>query len=337
MLCGSRKYKTKDPFVHLLQGSLQTFLNAFTYPDRTCYVVASQNEKDFYNLVNVYSDAVFHPRAVSDPMVHAQEGWHLELDSKDEPLTYKGVVYNEMKGVYSSSDSLLHRQAQRSIFPDNTYAVDSGGDPRVIPDLSYEEFVDFHRKFYHPANSRIFFSGDDDVYKRLELMDEYLEDFGPSPDSKPASQIQWQKKTFEEPQKQVYPYPSGADQEETHMVMVNWLLNEEPMTHTESLTLEILDHLLMGTTSSILRKTLMESGLGAAITGGGLSDELLQATFSVGLKGVQPGKVGDVEKLIYETLEGVAKEGFGDDAIAASMNTLEFSVSTVSFLPSCGA
>ena len=131
--------------------------------------------------------------------------------------------------------------------------------------------------------------------------------------------------------------PSGADQEETHMVMVNWLLNEEPMTHTESLTLEILDHLLMGTTSSILRKTLMESGLGAAITGGGLSDELLQATFSVGLKGVQPGKVGDVEKLIYETLEGVAKEGFGDDAIAASMNTLEFSVSTVSFLPSCGA
>jgi Zn-dependent M16 (insulinase) family peptidase len=157
VLCGSRKYRTKEPFVQLLQGSLQTFLNAFTYPDRTCYVLASQNDKDFKNLVNVYADAVFHPRAIKDPMVHAQEGWHLELDEKDQPLTYKGVVYNEMKGVYSSADSRLYRQAQRSLFPDNTYAVDSGGDPAVIPDLSFEDFCAFHSKFYHPANSRIFF------------------------------------------------------------------------------------------------------------------------------------------------------------------------------------
>jgi len=127
VLCGSRKYKTKEPFVQLLQGSLQTFLNAFTYPDRTCYVLASQNDKDFKNLINVYADAVFHPRATSDPAVHAQEGWHLELEEKDKPLTYKGVVYNEMKGVYSSPDSRLYRQSQRSVFPDNTYSVDSGG------------------------------------------------------------------------------------------------------------------------------------------------------------------------------------------------------------------
>jgi len=324
VLCGSRKYKTKDPFVQLLQGSLQTFLNAFTYPDRTCYVVASQNTKDFYNLINVYSDAVFHPRATRDPMVHAQEGWHLELEDKAEPLTYKGVVYNEMKGVYSSPDSLLGRESQRSLFPDNTYAVDSGGDPTVIPDLSFEQFADFHSKYYHPTNSRIYFSGDDDVSTRLELMDEYLSEFSASPESKPGSVIQWQEKKFIEPVRSRYPYPAGADQPETHMVNVNWLINDKPLSSTEELTMNILDHLLMGTSSSILRKTMMESSLGAAITGGGLSDELLQATFSIGLKGVEADNFDDVENLIVETLAKAAEEGFDDEAIASSMNTIEF-------------
>eukprot|EP00978_Attheya_sp_CCMP212_P002284 scaffold4708_cov55-Attheya_sp.AAC.1 len=324
VLCGSRKYKTKDPFVQLLQGSLQTFLNAFTYPDRTCYVVASQNTKDFYNLVNVYTDAVFYPRAINDPNVHAQEGWHLELEDKEEPLTYKGVVYNEMKGVYSSPDSLMTRESQRSIFPDNTYSVDSGGDPTVIPELSFEDFSNFHAKFYHPANSRIYFSGDDDVAKRLELMDEYLSEFDASPESKPASTVQWQKKTFTEPQWSRHPYPSGADQPDTHMLMVNWLLNDKPVTPFEDLSISVLDHLLMGTSSSILYKTLMESGLGAAITGGGLSDELLQATFSVGLKGIEPEKTKDVEALILETLKKAGEEGFTEDAIASTMNTIEF-------------
>jgi len=324
VLCGSRKYKTKDPFVQLLQGSLQTFLNAFTYPDRTCYVVASQNEKDFYNLVNVYTDAVFHPRAVSDPNVHAQEGWHLELEDKSEPLTYKGVVYNEMKGVYSSPDSLMYRSAQQSLFPDNTYGVDSGGDPIVIPDLSFDQFAEFHKKFYHPANSRIYFSGDDDVATRLELMDAYLSEFDASPESKPGSIIQWQKKKFTEPKHLQFPYPVGEDQPETHMVMMNWLLNDSRLSLTDELTLGILDHLLMGTTQSILRKTVMESGLGAAVVGGGLSDELLQATFSVGLKGVEKDNVKKVGELIMATLEKVAEEGFTDDAIASSMNTIEF-------------
>ena len=324
VLCGSRKYTTKDPFVQLLQGSLQTFLNAFTYPDRTCYVVASQNEKDFYNLINVYTDAVFHPRAIRDPMVHAQEGWHLELENKDDPLIYKGVVFNEMKGVYSSPDSRLTRESMRSIFPDNTYAVDSGGDPVAIPDLSYEQFVEFHNRFYHPTNSRIYFSGDDDVLARLEIMDEYLKEFDESPESKPGSTIQWQSKKFTEPIKETHPYPIGDDQPETHMVMVNWLMNDKPMSDFEELTVGILDHLLMGTQSSILRKTLMESSLGEAITGGGLSDELLQATFSVGLKGVKKEDAAKVEELVLSTLAKVAEEGFEDDAIAAAMNTIEF-------------
>jgi Zn-dependent M16 (insulinase) family peptidase len=229
-----------------------------------------------------------------------------------------------MKGVYSSPDSLLNREAQRSLFPDNTYSVDSGGDPTVIPNLSFEQFADFHRKFYHPANSRIYFSGDDDPYKRLAIMDEYLNEFDASPESKPASTVHWQKKKFTEPKRSKHPYPAGADQPETHMLMVNWLLNDKPFSDTEELTVNVLDHLLMGTSSSILRKTLMESGLGEAITGGGLSDELLQATFSVGLKGIEPSKVQDVEKLIVDTLVKAAEEGFDAEAIASSMNTIEF-------------
>jgi len=324
VLCGSRKFKTKEPFVQLLQGSLQTFLNAFTYPDRTCYVLASQNDKDFKNLVNVYADAVFHPRAIKDPMVHAQEGWHLELEDKDDDLTYKGVVYNEMKGVYSSPDSRLYRQSQRSIFPSNTYSVDSGGDPVVIPELSYEDFQDFHGKFYHPANSRIFFYGDDDAAERLSLMDEYLSEFEESPESQPASKIGWQDKVITEPKWENHLYPAGADQPETNMVMVNWLVNEKPLTPTEDLVVGVLDHLLMGTGQSILYKTIIESGLGAAIVGGGLSDDLQQATFSVGLKGVEKENSKAVEELVLNTLGKIAEEGFSDDEIAAAMNTIEF-------------
>lgn len=232
-----------------------------------------------------------------------------------------------MKGVYSSPDSLLQREAQQSIFPDNTYGVDSGGDPTDIPNLSFEQFRDFHGKFYHPTNSRIFFAGDDDVLKRLELMDEYLNDFEENKESRPSSQIHWQKKRFAEPVKVRHPYPvsdNGGEDKETHMIMLNWLVNDEPLTPKDEITATILDHMLMGTSSSILRKTLMESGLGDAITGGGLMNELLQGVFSVGLKGVKPENVDKVEELIVDTLTKVAEEGFSDDAIAASMNTIEF-------------
>jgi hypothetical protein len=170
VLCGSRKYQVKEPFVELLKGSLQTFLNAFTYPDRTCYPVASQNMKDFYHLIDVYLDAVFYPRLT--PFVLQQEGWHYELNSPEQPLIYKGVVFNEMKGAYSSPDNLLSFYSQQSLFPDTTYGFDSGGDPREIPRLTFEHFKTFHQNYYHPSNARIYFCGDDDVTKRLELLDE---------------------------------------------------------------------------------------------------------------------------------------------------------------------
>lgn len=163
VLCGSRKYPVKEPFTELMKASLNTFLNAFTYPDRTCYPVASQNLKDFYNLVNVYLDAVFFPRAVSDPQVLAQEGWHFELDREEDPLTRKGVVLNEMKGVYSQPDNVMGKVEIENLFPDNTYGVDSGGDPKVIPDLTFKQFKEFHEQNYHPSNARVYFYGDDPV------------------------------------------------------------------------------------------------------------------------------------------------------------------------------
>lgn len=335
VLCGSRKFKSKEPFVELLKGSLQTFLNAFTYPDRTCYPVASCNLKDFYNLVNVYLDAVLHPRAVTDELVLQQEGWHYELEKPEDPLIYKGVVYNEMKGVYSSPDSLLGRAAQQALFTDNTYGVDSGGDPIVIPELTFDGFKSFHAEFYHPSNSRIFFYGDDPVPARLDLLDEYLSDFDAIV---PDSVIGIQKKLNlgaslaaategKKSQRIVEKFPAvEGEQANKHMVQVNWLLNEEPLSAKEQLAVSVLDSLLMGTQSATLRKALTESSLGEAVIGGGLSDELSQATYSVGLKGVTAENVDKVETLIAETLMKFSVEGPDASALDASINSMEFAL-----------
>ena len=175
VLGGSRKYPLKEPFVQLLKGSLKTFLNAFTAPDRTVYPVASQNLQDFYNLIDVYLDAVLYP--LITPHHLRQEGWHYELDAVENPLNYKGVVFNEMKGVYSSPDSLLYRFSQRELFPDIPYSYDSGGDPSVIPQLTYEQFSNFHSTYYHPSNAFIYFYGDDDPSERLRILDAILSGF----------------------------------------------------------------------------------------------------------------------------------------------------------------
>ena len=202
VLCGSKKYPLKDPFVQLLKGSLQTFLNAFTYPDKTCYPIASQNLQDFYNLTDVYLDAVFNPLLTED--FFQQEGWHYFLENASDPLTYKGVVYNEMKGVYSSAESLLMERTQQSLFPDTTYGLDSGGDPDHIPQLTYEEFKQFHAAYYHPSNARIIFYGDDPEDKRLELIRPYLDAFQSmketlSSKNKPHSQQRFIKRTPMQP------------------------------------------------------------------------------------------------------------------------------------------
>ena len=175
VLCGSKKFPAKDPFVELAKGSLNTFLNAMTYPDKTVYPIASVNDKDYHNLMDVYLDAVFNPNTYNNEKIMRQEGWHYHLEHEDDDLTYNGVVYNEMKGAYSSPEQMLMQEIQRSIFPDNTYGCDSGGDPKNIPELTYEDFLDFHRKYYHPSNSYIYLYGDLDAEKELEFIDrEYL-------------------------------------------------------------------------------------------------------------------------------------------------------------------
>lgn len=326
VLCGSRKYPLKEPFVELLKGSLHTFLNAFTYPDRTCYPVASTNAKDFYNLVDVYLDAVFFPKCVEDFQTFQQEGWHYELNDPSEEITYKGVVFNEMKGVYSQPDSILGRASQQALFPDNTYGVDSGGDPQVIPKLTFEEFKEFHRKYYHPSNARIWFYGDDDPNERLRILSEYLDMFDAS-SARLESKVEPQK-LFPEPIRIIEKYPAaeGGDLKKKHMVCLNWLLSDKPLDLETELAMGFLDHLLLGTPAAPLRKILLESSLGDAIVGGGMGDELLQPQFSIGLKGVSEDDIQKVEELVISTLKTLSEEGFDSDAVEASMNTIEFSL-----------
>ncbi len=319
VLCGSRKYPVKEPFVELIKGSLKTFLNAMTFPDKTCYPVASQNVQDFYNLIDVYLDAVFHPRLTRE--IFHQEGWHLEAESREGPMVYKGVVYNEMKGAYSSPDSLLAEYSQRSLFPDTPYGFDSGGDPRFIPELTYERFKDFHRKYYHPSNARIFFHGDDDPQKRLELVDQYLRDFEPLAID---SGIPLQP-ALERPLRITRPFDPGGDEGggPQGRVTVNWLMPGEPSPEL-ALGLNALEFILLGMPGSPLRKALIDSGLGEDLAGVGMETELRQYFFSTGLKGVRIQESGRVEDLIRDTLSGIADKGVDPLTVEAALNTMEF-------------
>ncbi|MFH1350226.1 MAG: insulinase family protein [Pseudomonadota bacterium] len=321
VLCGSRKYPLKEPFVELLKGSLQTFLNAMTYPDKTCYPIASQNLQDFYNLIDVYMDAVFFPRL--NPFIFKQEGWHYELDKADGPIIYKGVVFNEMKGAHSSPDNLLYEFSKQSLFPDTTYGFESGGDPREIPKLTFEQFRDFHKRYYHPSNARITFYGDDDPERRLQLVNDYMNAFDRiHVDSKIPLQ-----KRFDRPRYISRSFAAGEDEAHAQkgMVTLNWLLKET--TDRElNLAFHILEYILLGMPGSPLRKALIESKLGEDLAGEGLGSELRQMTFSTGLKGVDFTKADKVEAVILEALTKLAGEGIDPHTVEAAINTIEFSL-----------
>ncbi len=317
VLCGSRKYPVKEPFVELLKGSLQTFLNAFTYPDKTCYPVASQNLQDFYNLVDVYLDAVFYPRIT--PWIFKQEGWHYELESPDAPLRYKGVVYNEMRGAYSSPDRLIIEYSLQSLFPDTPYGVDAGGDPAAIPTLTYDRFKAFHETYYHPSNAWFYFYGNDDPARRLDILDEYLRDFAPIPVS---SDVPLQKR-FDSPKIVRKAYAVGPEQPPKALVTVNWML-EETKPAERNLALHILEYALLGMPASPLRKALIDSGLGEDLVGVGLEGEVRQMMFSTGLRGVAEEDMDKVPALILETLEGLVKDGLPKETVEAAVNTVEF-------------
>jgi len=317
VLCGSRKYPVKDPFIQLAKGSLNTFLNAMTYPDKTVYPTASQNLQDFYNLVDVYLDAVFHPRI--GPEVLMQEGWHYELDAPDAALTYKGVVFNEMKGVYSSPDALLSKLSQESLFPDNEYGLDAGGDPRHIPDLTYTAFKAFHERYYHPSNARFYFYGDDDPGDRLRLLDGYLSAFGRAKIDAPVK-LQGR---FGAPKRLAQSFPA-SDGDAKAVMSVNWMLDEIGDVERD-LGLAMLNHILSGTPASPLRKALMDSGLGEEASGS-FDEGLRQSIMTVGMRGIDAANAQRVEDLILSTLKHLAAEGIDRGTVEASLNTFEFSL-----------
>ena len=321
VLCGSEKYPVKEPFVELLKGSLQTFLNAFTYPDKTCYPVASANLHDFYNLMDVYLDAVFFPRI--DKSIFQQEGWHLEPDEKTGELIFKGVVYNEMKGAFSAPESVLSRYCLHALFPDTVYALESGGDPRDIPALRYDDFLAFHRGYYHPANARFFFWGDDPEPERLARLGATLDRFAttPRPDVA-ASAISLQSPLGETRRLTV---PFAASEGEKGMVVVNWL-GPDVMDVQLGLAFRMLEHMLLGMPASPLRRALIESGLGEDLAGQGLETELRQLTFDAGLKGVAVEDADRVETLILDALRDLAKNGLPADVVEAAVNSVEFAL-----------
>ncbi len=318
VLGGSRKYPVKEPFMELVKGSLNTFLNAMTFPDMTLYPVASQNLQDFYNLVDVYLDAVFYPR-ISE-MTLQQEGWHYELESADAPLTFKGVVFNEMKGAYSSPDALVGKYTEEALYPDTIYSNDSGGDPAVIPDLTYAQFKRFHETYYHPSNARFYFYGDDSPEERLRRIDEFIAEFERiDVNTNIPSQPRW-----DGPRRASKGYDAGEEAGANKaMVTLAWLLTETADVE-KALALEILEHILIGTPASPLRKALLDSGLGEDLTGAGLSPYQREMYFATGLKGIDPADVEKVEKLIQDTLDELAEKGIDKDTVAASMNTIEF-------------
>lgn len=267
---------------------------------------------------------------MKDPQVLQQEGWHYEFNNVTKELSYKGVVYNEMKGVYSSPDALMGRMAQQALFPDNTYHVDSGGDPNAIPSLTFDQFVSFHTSTYHPSNARAYFYGNDDLVKRLDILDSYYSDFQKVPTTHTQVAVQSFKNLLSSGSSNGYlemAYPSsGGDDLNKRMFTMNWLLNEKFLSSKERMKLNILNHLLIGTTASDLYKLLIDSQLGESVTGGGLSEELQQATYGIGMKGVNANDVASLEKLIETSLLELSQRGFSDEAIASSLNTIEFSI-----------
>jgi hypothetical protein len=306
-----------------MKSSLNTFLNAMTFPDKTCYPVASQNVQDFYNLIDVYLDAVFFPRLT--PQVFQQEGWHYELDAPDAPLIYKGVVFNEMKGNYSSPDGMLRELSQQSLYPDSTYGLDSGGDPKHIPDLTFEQFKAFHDRYYHPSNAKLFFYGDDDPDERLRRLNAWLGEFNRiSVDAKVPLQPR-----FTAPKRWTRTYAAGKAEEQPGqtaqdtMLTVNWML-DEVVDIESALALDILEHILIGTPAAPLYKALIDSGLGRALAGGGLDNGLRQPMFSIGLKGIDPVNADKIERLIDSTVGMLAGKGIDPLTVEAALNTIEF-------------
>lgn len=323
VLAGSKKYPLKDVFKELMRSTLQTFINAFTYPDKTVYPVASRIKEDFFNLARVYTDLVLHPRLLKETFL--QEGHHLEFNIPDDltsGLTVSGIVYNEMKGVYSSPDSLMYKIIQESLYPDSIYAFDSGGDPDVIPTLSFEQFCRFHQTYYSPSNARFFLYGNITTAEHLEFLAEMMAGFHRvEVDSSIKSQ-----KMLAQPKiiRSTYPVQKNESCARKTSVNVAWMLSENT-DYENSLILEIISGLLVGSPASPLRKALIDSGLGEDLTPvSGMECDLKQLSFAVGLRNTDSAEASNIEKLIFTTLEDIVSKGYDTELIEGIIHQIEF-------------
>lgn len=320
-LCGSKKFPVKDPFIELAKGSLNTFLNAMTYPDKTVYPVASCNDQDFKNLMDVYLDAVFNPNITKYEEIFKQEGWHYELTGKDDELKINGVVYNEMKGAYSSPDEVLSSQIYRSLFPDNTYSKDSGGNPEYIPKLTYEAYLDFYHKYYHPSNSYIYLYGDMDVVERLEWLDkEYLSLY----DYKKVNSEINKQPAFDEIKNVEAQYSITMDdsQENKTYLSYNRVVGD---TLDEMLyqAFDVLDYALVSSPGAPVKQALIDAGIGDDVYGS-YDAGILQPVFSFVAKNANASQADEFESIIENTLKEVVKTGINKEALLAGINSSEF-------------
>lgn len=321
VLCGSDKFPVKDPFMELAKGSLNTFLNAMTYPEKTVYPVASYNERDFKNLMDVYLDAVFHPNITKYREIFMQEGWHYELESEESELTINGVVYNEMKGAYSSPDEVLQTAISKALFPDNAYSKNSGGNPEHIPDLSYEEYLDFYHKYYHPGNSYIYLYGDMDIEERLEFLDrEYLCHFG---NAGVDSEIHLQK-PFDKMIRVTESYPVTEDEPEEKNTYLSY--NKVIGTVLDRKLYQafsVLDYVLVSAPGAPVKKALIDAGIGEDVYGS-YEDDILQPVFSIVAKNAEKEDENRFVEIIENTLKDLVKNGLNHDALLAGINSTEF-------------
>ena len=328
VLCGSRKFPLKDPFIELAKGSLNTYLNAMTYPDKTMYPIASRNEKDFHNLMDVYMDAVLYPNIDKQPEIFMQEGWHYELDHIEDDLIYKGVVYNEMQGAFSSPEQILFRKIQQSLFPDTPYAMESGGDPDHIPELTYEDFVAFHKRYYHPSNSYIYLYGDMDILSQLEwLNEEYLQHFDRiSIDSSITIQPSFSKAIQME-----VSYPIAANEQENNKTYLSY--NTVVGTSLDPklcFAFDILETLLLEVEGAPLKKALLEAGVGKDVFGS-FDNSILQPIFSIVAKNANQDQVETFHDIIKDILTNLVKKGIDKKLLYSTINTIEFRLREADF------
>lgn len=320
-LCGSKKFPVKDPFIELAKGSLNTFLNAMTYPDKTVYPVASCNDQDFKNLMDVYLDAVFNPNITKYEEIFKQEGWHYELTGKDDELKINGVVYNEMKGAYSSPDEVLSSQIYRSLFPDNTYSKDSGGNPEYIPKLTYEAYLDFYHKYYHPSNSYIYLYGDMDVVERLEWLDkEYLSLY----DYKKVNSEINKQPAFDEIKNVEAQYSITMDdsQENKTYLSYNRVVGDS-LDEMLYQAFDVLDYALVSSPGAPVKQALIDAGIGDDVYGS-YDAGILQPVFSFVAKNANASQADEFESIIESTLKEVVKTGINKEALLAGINSSEF-------------